>query len=153
MCPPGVVSLFPPVLWKPCSQILLAFKGSFSGDSSSCCWIARLGRLMCGSEPSPQWENFCSIIAFQFVSHPPNSYRILFHHDCIPLNISLWLSLDVGYLYWWVPASSCQSLFSSLFVILLFSQELGEGVSFYSTILNCLPKPILNRSISHHLHY
>ena len=37
VCPPRVRSLLPPVLLKPCSQIPLAFKVRFSGNSSSRC--------------------------------------------------------------------------------------------------------------------
>ena len=42
VCPPGMEFLFPSVLCKPCSQIPLAFKGRFSGDSFSHCWTPRL---------------------------------------------------------------------------------------------------------------
>ena len=35
-----------PVLWKFCSQILLASKVKFPGASQSLCWIPRLGNLL-----------------------------------------------------------------------------------------------------------
>ena len=37
LCPPRLESLFPPVLWKSCNQILLAFKVRFPGDLPSLC--------------------------------------------------------------------------------------------------------------------
>ena len=39
LCPPRLESLFLPVLWKSCNQILLASKVRFPGDSQSLCWI------------------------------------------------------------------------------------------------------------------
>ena len=76
VCPPGLEYMFPPVLSKSCSQILLAFKVCFSANSSSCCQIPRLGTLTWGSEPSLQWVDFCAISVLQFVTHPPSSYGI-----------------------------------------------------------------------------
>ena len=52
VCPPRVESLFPPVLSKSCSQILLAFEVWFSRNSFSRCRTPRFGSLMCCSEPS-----------------------------------------------------------------------------------------------------
>ena len=69
-------SLFPPVLWKSYNQILLILKGRLPGDSQSLCQIPRLGRLMWGSEPSQQCENFFGIIVFQSVGHLPGEYGI-----------------------------------------------------------------------------
>ena len=62
---PRLESLFPPVLWKSCYQILLAFKVKFPGDSQSLCWVPRLGNLMWD-----QCENFFGIIFLQSVVHP-----------------------------------------------------------------------------------
>ena len=78
VCPPRVESLFPPVLSKSCSQILLAFKVWFSRNSSSGCKTPRLGNLTWGSEPSVQWVDFCGKSVLQFVSHPPSSYGFEF---------------------------------------------------------------------------
>ena len=72
---------------------------------------------MWGSEPSQQSKNFHGIIVIQFVGRPPNRYRILICHDCAPLVVS-WshcgfsFSFDVGFLFWWVPVSSCWWLFN-----------------------------------------
>ena len=114
--PPRVVSLFPPVLSKSCSQIPLAFKVWFFGNSSSCCWTPRLGSLTSGSEPSLQWVDFYGIIALQFVTHPPSGYGVwflLWLRSSYYLIVASPLSLDVRYLFWWVPVSSCRWLFSS----------------------------------------
>ena len=66
----------PPVLWKFCNQIPLAFKVRFPGESQSFCQVSRLGSLTWGSKPSQQWENFFGVIVLQFVGHPPRGYGI-----------------------------------------------------------------------------
>ena len=77
LCPARLESLFPPVLWKSCNQIPLAFKVRSPGDSQSLFQIPRLGTLRWGSEPVQQWENFFGIIIIlQFRSHPPDGYGI-----------------------------------------------------------------------------
>ena len=63
-------SLFPPVLWKFCNQILLSFQVRFPGDSQSLCWIPKLGSLMWGLEPSKQCENFFGIICSSVCGSP-----------------------------------------------------------------------------------
>ena len=75
-------SLFIPVLWKSCNQILLAFKVKFLGDSQSLGYIPRLKNLMWGLEPSQQCENLFGIIVLQFADHPTGGCRIWFYHDC-----------------------------------------------------------------------
>ena len=94
-CPPRVQSLFPPVLWKYCNQIPLAFKVRFPGESQSLCGIPRLGCRMWGSEPSQQWENFFGIIVLQFVGCPLGGYGIWFYRDCAP-TVSLQFLLVFG---------------------------------------------------------
>ena len=37
---------FPPVLWKFCNQIPLAFKVKFTGGFQSLCWVPRLGNVL-----------------------------------------------------------------------------------------------------------
>ena len=146
VCPPRVESLFPAVLLKSCSQILLAFKVWFSGNSSSRFRAPRLGSLTCGSEPSIQWVDFCGIIVLQFVSHPPSDYRIWFYCDSTSLTISLQLLLC---LWMWCiffgefqclpvddcPAASCDS--GAL-------ARVSEHTSFYSAILNQSPYKFLD---------
>ena len=65
-------SLFLPVLWEFCNQILLSFKVKFPGDSHSFCWIPMLGHPALGLEFSPQCENFFCIIVLQFVGCLPS---------------------------------------------------------------------------------
>ena len=88
-------SLFPPVLWKFCNHIPLAFKVRFLGDSQSHCWIPKLGSPMWGSEWSQQWETFSGITVLQFVGHPSGRFRMGFYHVCTPPTVSS-LSLEMG---------------------------------------------------------
>lgn len=77
--PPCVKSLFSPLLWHSCTHVLLAFKGKFSGGSSSSCQTPKAGEpdgglrtltpvrralwysyfLVCGS---PTWQLWYLII-------------------------------------------------------------------------------------------
>ena len=51
LCTPSrVESLFPPVLWSSCTQVLPGFEAKCSGGSTSQCQPPRLGSLMRGSE-------------------------------------------------------------------------------------------------------
>ena len=93
VCPPRVEFLFPPVLSKSCSQILLPFKVWLSRNSSSRYQTPRLWSLTWASEPSLHWVDFCGIIVLQFVSHTPSSYGIWFYRDCVPRTVSLQLLL------------------------------------------------------------
>ena len=103
VCPPRLESLFPPVLWKSCSQIPLAFKVRFP-----LCWGPRLGSLTSGSEPSQQCENSFGATVLQFGGHPPGRHGMWCCHDCTPTILlqpllCLW---TWGIFFWWVPASS-----------------------------------------------
>ena len=137
VCPPGVESLFPPVLSESCSQILLALKVWFSRNSFSHCWTPRFGSLMWSSEPSLQWVDFCGISVLQFVSHPPSSYGIWFYCDCAPPTVSLWLLLC---LWMWgilfgefqcLPVDDCSTVSCDSGVLARGS----ESTSLYSSIL------------------
>ena len=138
LCPLSLESLFSPVLWKSCNQILLGFKVRFPGDSQSLCWIPRLGSLMWCSKPSQQWENFFVIIVLQFVGHPPSGFGIWFYCDYAPSPISLKLLLC---LWTWVSFFG-RFLHSPVTVCSTASCDFGaltgrdEHTSFYSTILN-----------------
>ena len=138
VCPPRVVSLFPPVLSKPYNQILVAFKVWFPRNSSSHCQTPRLGRLTWGSELSIQWVDFCGISVLQFVSHPPSSYGIWFYFDCAPPTVSLWFLLC---LWMWgifcgefqcLPVNDCLEVSCDSCALARGS----KGMSFYSAILN-----------------
>ena len=140
VCPPRVESLFPPVLLKSCNQILLAFKVWFSRNSSSHCRTPRLGSLTWVSDPLLQWVDFCGISILQFVSHPPSSHGIWFYCACTPPTISVAspLCLDVGYLFWWVPVSSCWCC-SAVSCDSSALTRGSESTSFYSAIWNQIP--------------
>ena len=125
VCPPRVGSLFPPVLSKSCSQILLAFKVWFSRNSSSLCRTPRLGSLMWDSEPSLQWVDFCGISVLQFVSHPPSSDGIWFYCDWAPLPSHCGFSFVFGCGVSFLVSSSVflSVIVQQLVVILVFLQE------------------------------
>ena len=95
LCPPIVESLFPPVLWKSCSSISLAFKVRLSGDSESLYQIPRLGSQIWGSKPSQLlWlRELLWYYYFPVCGLPPSGYGILFYYDCAPPTISLQLLL------------------------------------------------------------
>ena len=103
LCPPRLESLFPPVLWRSYSQILLTLKARFPGDSQSLCWIARLGSPIWCLESSQQCANFFGVILLQSVGHPPGGYGICLYCDCAPPTISLQLLLCLwawGIFFW-----------------------------------------------------
>ena len=137
VCPPGVESLFPPVLSKSYNQIPLGFKVWFSRNSSSLCRTPRLGSLTWGSGPSLPWVDFCGIRVLQSVSHPSSSYGIWFYCDCTPPTISLWLLLC---LWMWgtlsgelqcPPVDDCPAASHDSGILTRGS----ESTSFYSAIL------------------
>ena len=124
VCPPGVESLFLPVLSNSCNQIPLAFKVWFSRNSSSRCQTPRLWSLTLGSEPSLQWVDFYGISVLLSVSHPPSSYGIWFYCDCTPPTIFCGFSFVFGCGVFFVSSSVFLSIIvQQLVVILVFSQE------------------------------
>ena len=52
-----------------------------------------MGNLTRGPEVSILRGNFCALIIFKFLGHPPGMYKIWFYHICIPLTILLWFIL------------------------------------------------------------
>ena len=122
LCLPSLDSLFPPVLWKSCNQILLGFKVIFLGDSQSLCCVPRLGSLMWSSEPSQQWENFPTfgLPAWQILI-------LLWLCPSYCLAMASSLSLNMGYIF----------LVGSRILLLMAFQQLTGGdewTSFYSAI-------------------
>ena len=109
-CPPSLEALFCPVLWRPCTQVSLAFKAKCFGDSSSQCQTVRLGSLTWGSGLSLFWDNLCDVIIFHFVGGPPSKFGILFSWKCPSCHLIMApsLSLNAKYLfcsslfYWWL---------------------------------------------------
>ena len=111
-----VWSLFLPVLWKFCRQILLAFKVRFPGKILSP-FVGSAGwETWCQvSEPSKLWEDFFGII-LQFLGLQSTVYGIWSYHGCAPSTISLQLLLcpwKWSIFSLWVQESSCQWLLKS----------------------------------------
>ena len=63
-------SLFPPVLWSSCAQVLLTLNSLGAPPS-------RLGNLTWSLELS-LWESICRVVTFQFVGCPPSGYGIVY---------------------------------------------------------------------------
>ena len=105
LCAPRLESLFPPVLWKFCNQIRLAFTDCL-GIPSNFCQIPSLRSLTWGLEPSQQLENF-AIIVLQIVHHTPGGYGIWFYRDCplLPFVLDSSLSLEVAYFFFMAGSS------------------------------------------------
>ena len=108
-------SLFLPVLWKSYNQILVAFKVRLPGVPSPS--VGSLG-----------WENWhgvqnvdnngrISLVSLFFslwVIHPVGmGFDLIVIMPLPPSCCNFFFVLDMGYLFWWVPASSCQWLFNS----------------------------------------
>ena len=89
LCSPGLESVSP-VLWKSCSQIPLAGKVRFPGDSQCLYWTPRLGSLTWGSEPSHQQEGCVGVTALQFVGCPPGQYGMWLCRGCAPAAVLVW---------------------------------------------------------------
>ena len=91
LCPPRLMSLFPPVLWKSYNLIPLTFKVRFSGNSLS----------FVGSSDWEAWQvvqnlrnsgrTFLVLSFSSFVGHQSGLYEILIYCDCAPPTVSLWL--------------------------------------------------------------
>ena len=117
VCPPGLESLLPSVLWKFCNQIPLALKARFPGDSQSLCWIPRLGSLTWGSECSQQWENLLGLLLFSslWVTHLAGmGFDFIIIEPLLPSCCSFFFVFGCGIsFFWWAPVSSCQWLFNS----------------------------------------
>ena len=116
VCPPRVESLCTPVLLKSCNQIPLAFKVWFSRNSSYCCWTLQVGK------PDVEFRTLTPVGGLLWykcspVCESPTQQSwdliLLWLHPSYHLIVASPLSLDVAYLFWWVPVSSCRWLFSS----------------------------------------
>ena len=73
------------------TQEHVAFQARSFGGSSSHRQTPWLESLMWSSGLLLLWENFCGIVIFLFVGHPPSRYEIWFYHDYTLPTISLWL--------------------------------------------------------------
>ena len=78
-----VSSLFPPVLWKSCSQIPLTFNIRFPEDSQSLHQLPGWGSgADVGISTFTTVGELLGITVLQFVGHPPGGDGIWFYHDC-----------------------------------------------------------------------
>ena len=86
----------PPVLWKSCNQIPLAFHARFPRDFQSLCQIqagkpdVKFTAFTRGGNLN-KWEDFFGVIVLQFVGHLHCQYGIWFYRDCAPPPILLQL--------------------------------------------------------------
>ena len=94
-------SLFSPVPWSSCTQVLLALNAKNSGSSSSQYQIASHGNLTWGLELSFPWVNFCNIHFSLWATHLV-SMGLLISCNCpsYHLYVASSLSFGVGYLSW-----------------------------------------------------
>ena len=118
-------SLFPPVLWKPWNQILLALSTRFPGDSISLSDLQAWKPDMVFRTFTTD-ENFFCIIVLQSVGHPPGRCEIWFHRDCTPSIIlqTLLLCLWMWGIFFLVgPSVFLLLVVQQLVTILVLSQE------------------------------
>ena len=95
---PSLESLFPPVLWKSYSKLLLGFRIRVPGDSQSLCWVCRLEKPDIGFQTFTTvgellWY-YCSLVG----GSPTGGYGIWFYRDYAPPAVLLWAVLCL-----WTP--------------------------------------------------
>ena len=98
------------------SEIPLAFKIRFLGDSQSQCWILMLGSLMQGLEPSQQWENINRCYYSPVYGSPTwQAWDWVLSWLCPSYHLvaASSFSLDVGHHFWCVAAFSCRQVFKA----------------------------------------
>ena len=110
-------SLFSSVLWKCCNQILVTFKVRFPGDSqvlfsrdpqagnpaNEAQNLHNSGRTSLVLLFSTLWVTHLVGMGFDFIMIVP------LLKSCCSFVFVFWC----GYLFWWVPVSSCRWLFNS----------------------------------------
>ena len=101
--------LFPPVLWRSCNQVLLAFKVRSPGDSQSLGKIPRLESLMWGLEPSQLCENVFGIIfSSLWFTHPARlAFDFMVIVPFLPFHCSFSFVLACGVSLFGGGMSSC----------------------------------------------
>ena len=122
--PPRLESLCPPVLWKSCNQIPLAFKVRFPEASQSFCWVPRLGSL--------RWVlNLTTVREFLWYYCSPvcgspiwRVWDLIWSWLCPSYHLAAAsLSLDMGYLFLVGSNVLLLMVVQQLVVILLLLQE------------------------------
>ena len=137
VCPPRVGSLLPLVLLKSCSLIPLDFKVWFSRNSSSRCQTPKLGSLMVGLRTFTPVGGLLWYKCSPVCESPTQQLWylvLLWLHPSYHLIVASPLSLDVWYLFWWVPVSSCRWLSAASCDSVVLTRG-SESTSFYSAIL------------------
>ena len=115
VCPPRVESLFPPVLWNSCSQFPVAFEVYSLGIPPPVAgppgWEAWPGAQNLHSMSGLLWYK-CSPVC-ESPTQELWHLILLWLRPSYHLIVASPFSLDVWYLFWWVPVSSCWWLSSS----------------------------------------
>lgn len=128
LCPPGLESVFPSVLWKCCNQFLLNFKARFPGEYDF--FVGSRGwEAWCGVQ-SLRNSGRTSLVVFCRFGSPAWWERIWFYHDCALLP-SLCISLLVfgcGCLFL-VVSSILLSVVAQHLVVIFFVLS-QEGLSW-----------------------
>ena len=138
MCALQKESLFLPVLWSSCAEVLLAFKARCSGGSSS--WRQTPGfGAWCGAQNSHSCGKTSATNYFWVwvEGHPSNGHVSRYNRSTSPI-ISLW-HLHFGCTFFLGRFEPCLLMvIQKLVVILVFVKE-GGLWSFCSTILSLTP--------------
>ena len=104
-------SLFPPVLWKSCNQISLAFKVRFPGDSQPQAGKTDVGFRTFTTVGELLWYYFSPVCGSP--THQEWDLILLWLCPFYCLSVASSLSSYVRRLFWGkVPASSCRWLFN-----------------------------------------
>ena len=122
---PSLESLFLPVLWKSCSQILLGFKIRLPGHSQSLCRALRLEnlRLWVPNLHNSGRISFVLLLSSLWVTHCW-VWDLILSWLCPSYHLALAssLSLDMGYLFL-VGSSILLSMVVQQLVVILCSQR------------------------------
>ena len=140
MCALLEESLFLPVLWSSCAEVLLAFNARCSGGSCSSSWCQTPGfGAWCGAQNSHSCGRTSATNYFWVwvEGHPTNGHVSRYNRSTSPI-ISLW-RLHFGCRFFFGRFEPCLLMvIQKLVVILVFVKE-GGLWSFCSTILSFTP--------------
>ena len=134
--PPGLESLFPPVLWKSYNHILLAFKARFPGDPQSLCHVPRLGGLM-GVQDLHNSGRTSLVLLFSslWVIHSVGvGFDFIMIVPFLPSHFAFWSGASLLAVFQHPPADSCSTAIGNFHAL-----TGDEHMSFYSATLNQKP--------------
>ena len=124
LCPPRVESLFPPVLWKSCNQIPLAFPVRFPEDSQLLCWAPRLEAWRAVPNLHNGGWSFVLLFSRLWVTHPVGiGFDFIVIVPLLPSPAISSLSLGVEYLSLVDSSVLLSVVVQQLVVILVLLQE------------------------------